>query len=388
MEFAFLFPRFKILSGAERLILKLSAALVDKNHNVSIYCHQFDESCRSILSPQVKLITTGKRMDYFKNRYLNATFDYFRSSSLASMVQNRYDAACCFGPALAVSADLLKRGNFPVLYFCYEPPRFLYTDREVIEKNLPLPAFITAPIFSMYRNRDSKNVRNVSAVLSNSHFGANQIQKIYGRSANVITHGIDPYQKSERRKELRHQYAFTDSDIVVLTVNYLHPRKRINLFLETIRAAQKENSSIKGLVVGDGPEKEKLMHHPDAGSSQFTGFIGDQELFHYYQAADIYLHTARLETFGLSVIEAAGNGLPIVSVNEGGPCETVLDDQTGFLKEANAPDLANGIQVLANDSAMRVSFGKAGQDSVRKKYRWEQGAQDFLDAFSTTKPRR
>jgi glycosyltransferase involved in cell wall biosynthesis len=388
MEFAFLFPRFKILSGAERLILKLSAAIVGQNHKVTIFCHQFDNSCRSILSPDVNLITTGKRMDYFQNRYLNAAFDYFRSSSLASMVQNRYDAACCFGPALAASPALLNGGNFPVFYFCYEPPRFLYTDRDVIQKNLPLPGFITDPIFSMYRNRDLRNVRNISAVLSNSYFGADQIQKIYGRLAAVITHGIDAYQKSERRKELRQQYGFTDSDIVVLTVNYLHPRKRIDLFLETIALTQKENPLIKGLIVGDGPEKEKLTHHPDAGTSSFAGFIGDKELVHYYQAADIYLHTARLETFGLSVIEAAGNGLPVVSVNEGGPCETVLDSQTGFLKEANAKDLANAVQMLSNDSEMRIKFGKTGQDSVRRKYTWEQGAQDFLDAFSTTKSRR
>src|SRR4249920_2293799 len=108
MQFAFLFPRFKILSGAERLILKLSAALVEKNHNTTIFCHQFDESCRSILSPAVKLITTGQRIDYFRNRYLNAAFDYFRSSSLARMVQDDHDAACCFGPALAASPTLLK----------------------------------------------------------------------------------------------------------------------------------------------------------------------------------------------------------------------------------------------------------------------------------------
>src|SRR5262249_14260180 len=165
MEFAFLFPRFKILSGAERLILKLSTALVEKNHSITIFCHQFDESCRSILSPNVKLISTAKRMDYFQNRYLNAAFDYFRSSSLGSMVPNPFDAACCFGPALAASPVLIRRRNFPVFYFCYEPPRFLYTDRDVIEKNLPLPTFLTAPMFSIYRNRDLKNVRDVSAVL-------------------------------------------------------------------------------------------------------------------------------------------------------------------------------------------------------------------------------
>jgi glycosyltransferase involved in cell wall biosynthesis len=385
MHFAFLFPRFKILSGAERLILKLSAALVEKNHRITILSHQFDDSCRSILSADVKLITTGRRMDYFRNRYFNAAFDYFRSSSLARMLQDEYDAVCCFGPALAASPAIMKSQKFPVFYFCYEPPRFLYTDREVIEEKLPLPSFLINPVFKTYRNRDLRNVQNVTGVLSNSYFGAAQIQKIYGRSATVITHGIDPYQHSQRWKELRQKYGFTDSDIVVLTVNYLHPRKRIDLFLQTIAAAQKENPSIKGLVVGDGPERDRLLHQADAGTSSFTGFIPDGDLFHYYQAADIYLQTGRLETFGLSVIEAAGNGLPVVSVNEGGPCETVLDSQTGYLTEANVSALSKAICILSKDAELRKEFGKAGQESVRKKYKWEQGAQDFLNAFSTTK---
>ena len=230
----------------------------------------------------------------------------------------------------------------------------------------------------MYRNRDLRNVRNVSAVLSNSQFGANQIQKIYARTANVITHGIDAYQKSERRKELRQQYGLTDSDIVVLTVNYLHPRKRIDLFLETIAVAQKENPSIKGLVVGDGPEKDRLMRHPNAGTSRFTGFIDEQTCFHYYQAADIYLHTSRLETFGLSVIEAEGNGLPVVSVNEGGPCETVMDSQTGYLTEANESALANAICILSNDDGCgknlerrdKISFGRNIRGSKKPAISW------------------
>lgn len=388
MHFAFLFPRFKILSGAERLILKLAGALVEKGHAITIFCHQFDESCRPILLPGVNLKVSGIKLDFFRNRYLNAAFDYSRSSSLARMLQEDVDAACCFGPALASSPVLIGRGKFPVFYFCYEPPRFLYTDRTMIQEKLSIPRFLTDPVFALYRNRDRRYVRNVDGVLSNSHFGAVQIQELYARKANVITHGIDPYQRSERRKELRQRHGLTDSNVVVLTVNYLHPRKRIDLFLQTMAVAQRENPSIRGLVVGEGPEKERLARHPDVGTSVFAGFVPEHELLHYYQAADIYSHTGRLETFGLSVIEALGNSLPVVSVNEGGPRETVLDHQTGFLTDANAGSLAKAILSLSNDAGMREKFGKTGQENIRKKYRWEQGAQDFLDAFFITKSER
>jgi glycosyltransferase involved in cell wall biosynthesis len=273
MHLAFLFPRFKILSGAERLILKLSGSLVDKGHSITISCHQFDPTCAALLPRQVTLKVSGIRLDYFKNRYLNAAFDYFRSSALAPLVPKNIDAICCFGPALAVVPQLRKRFSVPILYFCYEPPRFLYTDRELIRKQLKIAGIFAAPFFSWYRHRDQKLVQSASSVLSNSHFGADQIKKIYGVNAKVITHGLHKYEVSSNRPELRKQLGFEDQDIVVVTVNYLHPRKRIDLFLESVAKANRDNKNIKALIVGDGPEKKKLMQHEDAELARFAGFI-------------------------------------------------------------------------------------------------------------------
>ena len=385
MHFAFLFPRFKILSGAERLILKLSKSLVEKGHSVTIICHQFDPSCKPLLAPKIDLKISGVRLDFFKNRYLNAAFDYFRSTALAPLIPENSDAVCCFGPALASTPALLKTTKQPVLYFCYEPPRFLYTDRELIQKKLNLTGVFAKPFFDWYRNKDQKLVRSVTAVLSNSHFGAQQIQKIYNTQARVVTHGIDEYQPSNKRSDLRRQLGFKDDDIVVVTVNYLHPRKRIDLFLESVSKARKNNQQIKGLVVGDGPEKHRLMRHPDAAITQFSGFVHEAELHDYYQVADMYLHTARLETFGLSVIEASANRLPVISVNEGGPCETVIPNETGFLVEANSDVIAASILKLANDRQLSEKFGMMGEKNVRKKYLWDQGAQDFLDTLIAVK---
>jgi glycosyltransferase involved in cell wall biosynthesis len=381
MNFAFLFPRFKILSGAERLILKLAQALVEKGHSITIVCHQFDPSCKPLLSSKIDLKVSGVRLDYFKNRYLNAAFDYFRSTALAPMLPEKIDAVCCFGPALAIAPDLLKSQQLPVLYFCYEPPRFLYTDREVIQKKLNLSGFFVKPFFDWYRNKDQKLVRSVTAILSNSYFGAEQIQKIYDKNARVITHGLEQYKQSNKRSEIRNQFGFQEEDIVVATVNYLHPRKRIDLFLESVSNARKINQRIKGLVVGDGPEKQRLMQHPDAVVARFTGFVHEADLHDYYQAADIYLHTARLETFGLSVIEASANKLPVISVNEGGPCETVIPNQTGLLVESSSDAISAAILTLAEDLEMRKRLGNAGEKYVRGKYSWDQGAQDFLDTL-------
>lgn len=379
MHFAFLFPRFKLLSGAERLILKLSEALIENGEEVSILCHQFDPSCRAILPSGAKLLVSGSRLDFFKNRYANAMFDYFKAGSLLNLLSSSVDAVCCFGPALTVIPRIKKKLKVPVLYFCYEPPRFLYTDRDLIQERLGLAGLVSGPLFAFYRQRDRKLVRSVDRILSTSEFSRTQIREIYGYDAKILTPGLDLYRPGTKRSQLRVKLGLSEGDVAVITVNYLHPRKRINLFLDTLEIVRRSNPAVKGVIVGEGPEMERLRNRAGFGM-RFTGFVKEDDFFEYFQAADIYLHTARLETFGLSVIEAAGNRLPVVSVNEGGPLETMIDGETGLLRESSPEQLAEAVSKLAADPALREKLGTRGYEYVRTKYSWQKGAADFLEA--------
>lgn len=379
-HFAFLFPRFKLLSGAERLILKLAGALEHKGHTVSILCHQFDPSCNALLAPNLKLVISGKTIDYFRNRYINAAFDYFWTKSLIDLLPAKLDAICCFGPALTLLPHIKKARNLPVLYFCYEPPRFLYTDQELILDRLGLLRPFASSIFRVYRQRDQRLVKAADLVLCNSEFGRRQIQEVYERDARVITHGLDLFQQGTQRTTIRNSWNLGEHDVAVMTANYLHPRKRIELFLDALKQAQQRNPAIKGVVIGDGPERSKLENLAN-DSIHFTGFVPEESLHEFFQAADIYLHTARLETLGLSVIEASANYLPIVSVREGGPVETVIDGKTGFLRESSAQSLAEAVFDLSKNPDQRRLFGETGYRYVRGKYLWEKSAEDFLSAF-------
>lgn len=379
MRLAFLFPRFKLLSGAERLILKLAGGLEEKGHSVSILCHQFDPSCKPLLSPGTELILSGKNIDFFQNRYANAFFDYCRTKSLVDLLPTNLDAVCCFGPALTAIVKIKEKKRLPTLYFCYEPPRFLYTDRKIILSRLGLFRYFAAPFLSIYQKNDRELVKSADRVLTNSEFGRHQIREVYECESRVITHGIDPFRAGSKRKAIRDSLRIEDEDIAVLTANYLHPRKRVDLFLKTLEIANKSNPKIKGVILGDGPERVALEKSAPE-NVRFTGFIPEESLHEYFQAADIYLHTAKLETFGLSVIEASANYLPVVSVHEGGPLETVLDQKTGLLVPSDAEMLASGIVTLSNDPAKRKILGENGYESIRNKYSWQKGAEDFLSA--------
>ena len=251
------FPRFKLLSGAERAILGLAGALAAAGHEVRIVCHQFDESGRPRVPPGVDVACTDARLDWTNTRYLNAGADYARTLSLRHSLDPRASLYVLFGPALPLAWQLSRRGpdRAPVLYYCWEPPRALYQDRELVLERLGWQRVLLAPVLSTYAGLDRALVRQADHVCTSSPFAASRIEAIYERPATVITLGIDRERLDRARTETR------PTPPRVLTVNYLHPRKRVDLFIAAAAAfgaGEASTEQPRWIIVGDGPERVRL----------------------------------------------------------------------------------------------------------------------------------
>src|SRR5205814_4082861 len=110
----------------------------------------------------------------------------------------------------------------------------------------------------------------------------------------------------------------------------------------------------------------------------FAGVVPENQLPAYYALGNIYIHTGREESFGLSVIEALAMGLPVVSVAEGGPCDTVQDGVSGYLVPAEVAALGNAAARLLADPDKARRMGQAGARFVGDHFNWERGAATLL----------
>ncbi len=383
----FVYPRLRKLSGAERLILRLASYTTILGAPVTLVTHYFDASCAPALDAHVQVIQTGERLEVFKNHYLNAPFEYLAALCLLKHIPSDAEAITFFGPpslpALAWSS-LRNKLRAPKLYFCYEPPRFIYDDADAVTTRMGIGGMIARPFFALYKHLDRAMARRADALLANSHFGAARLHAAYHRDATVITHGADFTPPSvEQIRAVRERFALRDKQIF-LTVNFLHPRKRIDLFLRAFAELKIENAV--ALVVGAGPENDALQSLARelkiADAVRFTGFIPDEQLPAFYGASDVYVHTCKNESFGLSVLEASAAGLPIVAVDEGGPREIVVAEETGLLVDATPNALATAMRALADDAPRRKQMGEAGRKRAAANYSWERGAHDFLQVVN------
>jgi len=67
---------------------------------------------------------------------------------------------------------------------------------------------------------------------------------------------------------------------------------------------------------------------------------------------------------------------PVIAVNLGGPLETVIHGETGFLCDPTPPAFAKAMSTLVKEPQKAEQMGKTGRSWVRKTF--------SLDAFSTT----
>lgn len=108
---------------------------------------------------------------------------------------------------------------------------------------------------------------------------------------------------------------------IILMASRLTREKNIGLALETMREVVKNKPRIGLVIVGGGPELEKLKLKAKSykleASIVFEPWIDRETLFSYYKTCDVFLVTSLYEGYGMTLVEAHAAGCTIVSTDVG-----------------------------------------------------------------------
>ena len=134
------------------------------------------------------------------------------------------------------------------------------------------------------------------------------------------------YRLSEQERAVkRRELGIPENHNVLLNLGRLGTEKNLGELLKFFAKSLQYDPYLTFLIVGDGPDKTNLEKQAEElGISAhiiFTGMVSPQEVQNYYQLADVFVNASTSETQGLTYIEAAANGLPLLCRKD--PC---LDD--------------------------------------------------------------
>ena len=166
------------------------------------------------------------------------------------------------------------------------------------------------------------------------------------------------------------------------------PEKRPHLVPAAIAAARRDLPTLRGLVLGDGPERPRVLEEirrlglEDVVSA--PGFVAEQAVEAAFRTATCLLLPSEREGYGLVVVEASAVGTPSVVV--AGPvnaaAELVEEDVNGFVAtEADPEAMARAIaRAHAGGAALRERTARWFADHVGE-LRVEASAEVVLEAY-------
>ena len=155
--------------------------------------------------------------------------------------------------------------------------------------------------------------------------------------------------------------------------------KGADLLADALSAGARANPELRLVLVGGGPEQERLRERVGEGAV-FRGWLEGEELARAYASADIFLFASRTDTFGQVVLEAQASGLPVVAVAEGGPLSLIEDRVSGLLCPPDARALAGAVLELADSPRLRERLARGGLAAVQERT-WERALERLADGY-------
>ena len=97
----------------------------------------------------------------------------------------------------------------------------------------------------------------------------------------------------------------------------------------------------------------------------------------------VFVNSALTEPFGLTLIEAASCGLPILAPDDGGPRDIVKNCQCGILVDTtDTKAIADAVKHIITDSEKWKRYSKNGIMNIRKHYTWDSHATSYMKQIS------
>lgn len=107
------------------------------------------------------------------------------------------------------------------------------------------------------------------------------------------------------------------------------------------------------------------------------------------QRKGVFVNPAFTEPFGLTLLEAAAAGLPLVATHDGGPRDIIANCENGILVDPlNIEAMGDAIAEIISDPEKQRCFSERGYEKVRVHYSWDAHVRTYLDEVAKILPPR
>jgi len=368
------FPPAYSYGGPLKVAQKVSQALVERGHEVTVYTTDvYSPVARFSPESNPTLLMDGYRVYRFKNISNRLAYRNFPLAPQMAMVLRRtidkFDVVHLHeyrSMAALLVWHYAKGNNVP---YCLQA-HGSFTNYG--------GQYINSLFDRMWQRRLVDTAAMIIALTSaeaNQYYSAG----VPGEKVEIIPNGIDisDYSSPPAHGSFRNKFGLGLNDQLILYVGRIHKKKGVDLLIKAYAEVSNQLNNTRLVIVGPSESSATLEMLKALGKRLgiedkvlFTGLISESDKLAAYVDADVYVLPSFYDTFPMSVLDALACGTPVIITNR---CE--LADAIGHAVSVVAPEVDEVrdaiIQVLTNEG-LRIGMGQRGQKLVLESYRWDE----------------
>ena len=206
------------------------------------------------------------------------------------------------------------------------------------------PFFPGAPVYisrilSQYAARKATYVVAISEAVKRYLIDCNEVSD--PDKIKVVLYGFDRSHSDENIPDPRLE-PLKDKEIVIGTISRLVPQKDLGTLIKAFQLFLQENPDAYLVIVGDGVMKEELgaMAYGLGVESNVIWYGRTANIDSVLREFDLFALTSVYEGFGLVLLEAMANGVPIVAARNSAIPEVLGDEYEGLFRTGDYKELA------------------------------------------------
>lgn len=359
--------------------------LTRAGHEVTVFVNNhdrtrcFEASRDGTLDVRVR----GSRLPHDIAGHLRAPLTLARMMALAaylSQFRRTIDVVLCdLVPHVVPLLKACLRAR--ILFYCHYPDLLLTPPRRGLYRlyRIPIDAL------------ESAGTRSADRVLVNSRFTVAQFRRVFPsirREPGVLYPGIDCELYAPIPAAGLNGFA-------ILSINRFRSGKKLELAIRTLAVLRERLpagtfAGVKLVMAGgydpafrdSAQTMEKLKAlAAESGLSEKVQFVEnptDAVRLELLARCNCVVYTPEYEHFGLVPVEGMASGRPVIAVSNGGPAETIVHGETGFLCRPEPEVFAEAVLQLIRDRGLALRMGENGRRRVRDSFSGEQFARGLL----------
>jgi len=234
-----------------------------------------------------------------------------------------------------------------------------------------------------------------------------QYENYHPKRMRVIPPGVDlarfhPARRNEPRPPIADEldrFLREPRKPMVLALSRADERKNISTLIEAYAGNRRLRESANLVIVAGN--RDNLLDMDKGQAEVLSGILHAVDRYDLYGRAaypkhhepddvpalyrlaartrGVFVNPALTEPFGLTLLEAAASGLPVVTTNDGGPRDILKHCRNGLLIDPLDPDaMGNAIGKAIDDRARWTRWSRSGIRGVADHYTWEAHVRKYL----------